>query len=428
MIAKRGAKRRWHFAHKPPFDRCDPDNALHETAKGVIVQGFNEALAQSSEYRLGCHCSQCEENLLSRNVALPGATVDPELTIVEGTRSDLVFNIGVSNQVIVEIVVTHDLEPQTRKAYEQSGIPVLTVKPAWDDLEGLRTTIFAADTLNTGRRQCRQCKEQAKEAARQLEQDRVRIAAEARQREQKRRQVASDLARLDERSPVKCPFTPWTYDKFGRQMFPHIRAQVFASAIVLAELGFIQAREKPWLFYYKTTWGPIFADFGSTEDIAIWEDPSALIHWRLKCPDELEALVVEAALTKCRDAGASVRTSFYISSFDTAPNTEQIHPIEQVSKECLADLMKEASRNEAEERRQVESKLAAERKRLELERQDQVETEGLGFERQPESSEKKLLDDVSPGAACTKTESCRLEAGHDGNCVLRMPSILERWS
>ena len=48
MVAKQGSQRAWHFAHKPPLHGCDdPDRALHETAKALIVQGFTEAQTQN---------------------------------------------------------------------------------------------------------------------------------------------------------------------------------------------------------------------------------------------------------------------------------------------------------------------------------------------------------------------------------------------
>ena len=44
MVTRQGTKRQWHFAHKPPFERClDPDKALHDTAKTLIMQGFSDA-------------------------------------------------------------------------------------------------------------------------------------------------------------------------------------------------------------------------------------------------------------------------------------------------------------------------------------------------------------------------------------------------
>ena len=60
MVARQGTQRAWHFAHKTPLRECaDPDRALHETAKAMILQGFTEALTQRSEYRAGFCCEDC---------------------------------------------------------------------------------------------------------------------------------------------------------------------------------------------------------------------------------------------------------------------------------------------------------------------------------------------------------------------------------
>ena len=60
MVARQGSQRAWHFAHKPPLRGCDdPDRALHETAKALIVQGFTEAQTQNAEYRVGFACGDC---------------------------------------------------------------------------------------------------------------------------------------------------------------------------------------------------------------------------------------------------------------------------------------------------------------------------------------------------------------------------------
>ena len=60
MVARQGAKRQWHFAHKPPYERCaDSDKALHDTAVAMIILGFSDALDRQTEYRLGCSCEQC---------------------------------------------------------------------------------------------------------------------------------------------------------------------------------------------------------------------------------------------------------------------------------------------------------------------------------------------------------------------------------
>ena len=51
MVPRKGDIKRHHFAHKASQDRCDSDNALHETAKEAIRQGFLKAQDQNSEAR-----------------------------------------------------------------------------------------------------------------------------------------------------------------------------------------------------------------------------------------------------------------------------------------------------------------------------------------------------------------------------------------
>lgn len=82
MVAKRGSQRAWHFAHKPPLRGCgDPDRALHETAKALIVQGFAEAQTQDAEYRVGFSCRDCGDDL-SWNIARLETRISAERTVV----------------------------------------------------------------------------------------------------------------------------------------------------------------------------------------------------------------------------------------------------------------------------------------------------------------------------------------------------------
>ena len=302
MVARLGAKRKWHFAHKPPFERCaDPDRALHESAKDLIIQGLSDALNGMSEYHLGYPCQECRKPI-SWNIAKPGVSAQAEQTIVSGTRSDIVISRPDKGPIIIEIVVTHDLEPNTLDSYAESGIPVLKIHPTWDTLDQLELEVVTSDTLNIPFSLCVACKDAA-ERNRQKEK-------EIQQR------VESMLKRMDERRPldsVKLPFRPWTHDKFERPMFSRICSQVHANARILTELGFAQAKPKPWLFYFKLPdGGMIFANFGSTEEVAIWEDTAALIHWQLdnhSC--ETERTLISGVLDRCRKAGAAVRVSFF---------------------------------------------------------------------------------------------------------------------
>ena len=209
--------------------------------------------------------------------------------------------------VIIEIVVTHDLEPDTLDSYAESGIPVLKIHPTWDTLDQLELEVVTSDTLNIPFNLCVACKDAAKRN---------------RQKEKEIQQrVGSMLKRMDERrrlDSVKLPFRPWTHDKFERPMFSRICSQVYANARILTELGFAQAKTKPWLFYFKLPdGGMIYANFGSTEEVAIWEDTAALIHWRLdNHSSETERALISGVLDRCREAGAAVRVSFFARHFD----------------------------------------------------------------------------------------------------------------
>ena len=333
LVPRQGSKRQWHFAHKPPFDHCaDPDKALHDTAKALIVQGFSDALDSQGEYHLGCLCAECDR-AISWNAAILRTSIEEEKTIVPGTRSDLVVNRPGRDPVIIEIVVTHDLEPETRDSYEKSKIPVLKVRPTWDTLAELRTAVIADDTLNIRHVRCAACKDAA---------DRKR-----QEEEEIQSQVDSMLKRLNERkrsASAKLPFRPWTHDQFDRPMFQLIRQKVYTNATILTELGFVQAGNKPWLFLFRLPdSGVIFANFGSTGEVPIWEDTAAFIHWKLdRYSEEMESVLVESVLTRCRAAGADVRVSFYNLGFDQREDPSDTDTIESVDGAILNKLFTEA--------------------------------------------------------------------------------------
>ena len=279
---------------------------------------------------MGCRCDECGR-IVSRNIAIPGASIEAEKTLIPGTRSDLVVNQPGKDPVIIEIVVTHDLEPETHENYKRAGVPVLKVRPNWETAVELGSKIITNDTLNVPPILCAGCKDAA-ERQRQ-------------QQEAARRHADSMLQRLNERkpsNPIKLPFRPWTHDQYSRPMFPHIRRRVYASAIILSELGFVQAKKKPWLFLFSLpgSGGVIFANFGSTEEVPIWEDTAAFIHWKLNnYSDEKESALVEGILNRCRRAGTDVRVSFYDWSFDQQGDTIGINPIESVDRSVLPKLL-----------------------------------------------------------------------------------------
>ena len=160
MIPRMGRIKRHHFAHKAGPEQCNPDNALHETAKAAICQGFLSAVQMGREYFVRFPCSRCDEPI-GVSVASEGAAIATERSVVQGTRSDLVITKadGKTPRVIVEIVVHHDVEESTEERYRGSGTAVIKIRPAWETVDNLREQVFADEILNVDDTVCRGCKE-----------------------------------------------------------------------------------------------------------------------------------------------------------------------------------------------------------------------------------------------------------------------------
>ena len=134
------------------------------------MQGFSGALVRQGAYRLGCPCKECGRPV-SRNIAVPGAKVEAEKSVVAGTRSDLAVSQPGRGPVIIEVVVTHDLEPESRESYEKSGTPVLQIRPTWDTLDKLESEVISDDTLNVPPVHCASCKRATERRRREREAD-----------------------------------------------------------------------------------------------------------------------------------------------------------------------------------------------------------------------------------------------------------------
>ena len=334
MVAKRGTVRQPHFSHKQSIACSDPDTALHKTAQSLIIQCLDSARNSNEEYRLGYPCPDCGESV-SYNIAPVVTDVRAECPIVEGTRSDIVLYREDRNPIVLEIVVTHDLEPDTRNRYLESGLPVFLIQPTWDSLNALENSVIADAILNVDVTPCRSCQN---EAERKRQRD-----------EENGKQVNSYLERMDRRrpsDPSRLPFRPWTHDKFAQPMSINTRRRVYANAIVLTELGFVQTQKKPWLFRLGITGvGTIFANFGSTEEVPIWEDSAAMVHWTLEnLSDELESLLIPELLDKCRKEGAEVRVSFYNRHYDQRDDNGGNDPTQKVNRDVLHKLLTESDR------------------------------------------------------------------------------------
>ena len=236
------------------------------------------------------------------------------------------------------------------------------------------------DTLNVPTIRCGECKK----------------AEEIRHREEKilHERVDFLLKRMNGRqqsSLDKGPFQPWTHDKFERPMFTHIRRQVYANAIILTELGFVQSKTKPWLFLFHLPDGVVFANFGSTEEVAIWKNPAALIHWDLGAQsDRLNALLVEGLLARCRAVGAHVRVSFYDGMFDQQRRPVGNSLTDGVDGAVLDGLLAEAARIFSEtELRLIQIRQAMEAQRAAIFREQAARAEKERQRREAVANERR---------------------------------------
>ena len=135
---------------------------------------------------------------------------------------------------------------------------------------------------------------------------------------------ARKLARLDARVAHRgrgLPFRPWRHDRYGRTLYVDARSRTHAAALILTELGFRQRRDKPWLFCFQIDPDCIvFANLGSTEEIPIWEEPYAHLHWQFAGSDsDAEAALLAGVFTRLRAANVPVRADFYHHGFDPDP-------------------------------------------------------------------------------------------------------------
>ena len=276
MIPRQGKIKRHHFAHKAGMERCDPDNALHETAKAAICQGFLTAQENGEEYSVSFPCERCDVSL-KVNTALEGASIATERAAVQGTRSDLVITKedGSSPRIIIEVVVHHDIEEGTEKRYREAGIPAARVRPTWESVDELRHEIQVSEILNIPNRICRQCKES------QRKQDEWHGGIE-----QKVRAgiapVKTDRPRLE---TIK-------QDKFDSFLRFDTKKTVNENARKLAGIGFTQRPSRPTLFSVKVEKWAIFADLDSTDVMRIWE---------VDCAPALYAFPEEAEPPECRE-------------------------------------------------------------------------------------------------------------------------------
>lgn len=234
-----------HFRHtaEGAGDRCSPDNALHAAAVGVIVESQTERIKRGTRYPCG-RTADCGHVANELDLAeFPPARTEYALT--PGTRADVAF-ADESRRAAIEVVVTHDVEPETAAAYKRAGVAVYRVNISdWDGVEQLRASV---DAESAGE-DCEGCMARARIAEQNWREKVRNLKIDARK--------WTDSAFMDARIP-KSPPQPrevWTlrYSDDARLSAEQSRfCNVWANR--LAGLGFYQHNpNKPYLFGRRFT-------------------------------------------------------------------------------------------------------------------------------------------------------------------------------
>ena len=131
--------------------------SLHNAAQAAIAQGIRTAWSTKRSYSVRRPCADC--NRVESWDATDGLSeVRTEATVASGRRADILLEYKRGIRVAIEIVVTNDIVPGKRWAYEKADIRCLRVVPTAENLDGMLTTVSAeAEGVNPETFRCADC-------------------------------------------------------------------------------------------------------------------------------------------------------------------------------------------------------------------------------------------------------------------------------
>ncbi|GAJ18742.1 unnamed protein product, partial [marine sediment metagenome] len=107
-------------------------------AKDNIKAGIDKALSLKFEYPFTWFCAVCDKEHKG-NLARSPREVKTEVSL-DGVRPDiLITSMKEKPLVAIEVVVTHSPEKEAIEAYKRLKLPVLLIRPGWEDLDNLKS-------------------------------------------------------------------------------------------------------------------------------------------------------------------------------------------------------------------------------------------------------------------------------------------------
>ena len=175
---------------------------------------------------------------------------------------------------------------------------------------------------------------------------------------QRVRVVDSAVAKMSRNVGAVTSLRPWYMDKYQTLMYPRTQRIVFANAIILSELGFVQANsKKPWLFscsIHKETRVNLYADLGGSDVVPVYEDTAAMLYvfglgleddfgesyyplWRQPSPP-IKQYIIDRFGEQLQHFGVDVRTGFLSSE---QVERKGVNPLLHVSPALLEPMIKD---------------------------------------------------------------------------------------
>lgn len=183
-----------HFSHLNNQEQCTPhdlETALHLRAKQLLLCQFSLARMRGEALDVTVDCSRCKKHF-RKNICRPGAwdAEEPERTLADGLRPDITLLLEHTPVFLVEICVTHRIEPDKLARLQASGLAGVEIaahelfdedgSEKWNYRMSLPVSISAWGLEQPPRRYniCRMCREIPKdlEIAAQLAEGLARTA------------------------------------------------------------------------------------------------------------------------------------------------------------------------------------------------------------------------------------------------------------
>lgn len=263
--------RRAHYAHragsKADVTTCR-ETAIHLRAKDLLASVKHQVITLPS----WC-AGQCD--------------VLPTIQVADGTTEhrigerwvDVLWRNEQMQKLAVEVHYSNRKDEDYARDAQQWGLPVIELTVTDED-----------DAVDVGELLERLCESEwvSKPSEPFYSDDPSQSRLPARYLELRHRHlqlvrvVDGAVAEMSRDAGAVTTLRPWYMGKYQTPMYPRTQRLVFANAIILAELGFVQDNpEKPWLFRYsihKRTRVILNADLGGSDEVSINEDTAAMLY------------------------------------------------------------------------------------------------------------------------------------------------------